>query len=189
MDSLFVNATYNTAQFGRQCLLFVLALGNKRFTIAAMALLLNESKEELKWAFQQLRAHVGEAAWGGSKVVMTYGERSYPALLAEILPLAIHQLCQWHMQRSMKPTVRQLKHAAQVHVMMDKAMNSHNEIEAECAWQRIQDEHITKEEMIRSATEWKDKLGNRRSINDQEADVAFEGGHNQFAKWAVIKIL
>jgi len=69
-------------------------------------------------------------------------------------------------------------------------MNSPNEIEAECAWQRIPDEHITKEEMISSAKEWKEKLSNRRrSINDQEAHVAFERGHNQFAKWAVIKTL
>jgi len=69
----------------------------------------------------------------------------------------------------MKPAARMLRRAAQVHELMNKAMNLESSIEAECAWQKIMDEHLSKAEMLRSSKEWREKASREQTASNKEA--------------------
>lgn len=84
---------------------FTIRTAANTFNIAAVALIAEESEEDIRWAMleiiQQAGLTPGDVA-GMVKCVITDGARAYPTVIKVLMPSAQHQLCVWHQTQLME---------------------------------------------------------------------------------------
>lgn len=158
---IVADATYKTNEFGRPLLIFTARAGTGAFAIVAVVLIPSESKENLTWAFDQLREVMGSEAFQRIEVVMTDGDRSYPSILETLLPNTVHQLCWWHQQRNMRPFCGIASDPTECWSLMIEAIKTFDPVEAEAKWKELIDKffsqsvlqvHVTKKSKEEAAS-------------------------------------
>lgn len=96
---LIIDATYNITNFTMKLFVFTIRTAAGTFSIAAVALITEESEAHIRWAMlelmQQAELTPGDVN-GMVKCVMTDGARAYLKVIKDLTPSADHQLCVWH---------------------------------------------------------------------------------------------
>ena len=101
---VIIDATYNITNFTMKLLVFTIRTAAGTFNIAAVALITEESEDDIRWAMLELMQQAGLTPGdvnGMVKCVMTDGARAYPAVIKDLMSSAEHQLCAWHQTENM----------------------------------------------------------------------------------------
>jgi MULE transposase domain len=165
-DGQFIvaDATYKTNEFGRPLLIFTARAGTGAFAIVAVVLIPSESKENLTWAFGQLRELMGSEAFQRIEVVMTDGDRSYPSILETLLPNTVHQLCWWHQQRNMRPFCGIASDPTECWSLMIEAIKTFDPVEAEATWKEMIDKFFSQSVLqVRATKKSADEAASRKT--------------------------
>ncbi|XP_025684582.1 protein FAR1-RELATED SEQUENCE 5-like [Arachis hypogaea] len=96
-DVVAFDSTYKKNKYNRPLVIFLGSNNHKQTTIFGFGLVLDETISSYKWMLENLL----EVMCGKlPSVVVTDGDESMIAAVREVLPLATHRLCAWHLQKN-----------------------------------------------------------------------------------------
>ena len=143
---LVIDATYNVTNFTMKLLIFTIRTGTGGFTIAAVALIQEESEHDIGWVIEQLMEHAGMTVGdenGIVKCVITDGAPVYPGVLKSVMPGAAHQLCVWHQRENMTNVINKWAvDSKEANELLSSCIFEADPEEPESKWTKLQKKHL-----------------------------------------------
>ena len=99
---LIMDTTFKTNRFHWPLLLVCGINEHSQSIILAVALLHHQTTLAFTWALQLMRGAVSQEAWDSVATVVTDGDSAMSAAIAEVLPLAHHIRCRYHLEQNLR---------------------------------------------------------------------------------------